>query len=187
MSVSCSLVFTGIMPSRMTVTTLPDRGKIPSTRPMSSRAYSLNIVPFIVDTTGKMAGMDCMMVFLKGERQDSEEKRGEESQNRNSPTFNKRAERDNLNRVHLDEHNLQTAVEQDHKCHLLQTCGVLKTPSWRRKLSNCSLTGPEERYLAPCEAHHWSSMALSASMLTASVAIPWCNRDRHTTSLYGSA
>jgi hypothetical protein len=107
--------------------------------------------------------------------------------NRNSPTFNKRAERDNLNRVHLDEHNLQTAEEQDHKCHLLQACGVLKTPSWRRKLSNCSLTGPEERYLAPCEAHHWSSMALSASMLTASVATPWCNRDRHTTSLYGSA
>jgi hypothetical protein len=128
-----------------------------------------------------------MMVFLKGEKQDSEEKRGEESQNRNSPTFNKRAERDNLNRVHLDEHNLQTAVEQDHKCHLLQTCGVLKTPSWRRKLSNCSLTGPEERYLAPCEAHHWSSMALSASMLTASVAIPWCNRDRHTTNLHGTA
>jgi hypothetical protein len=84
----------------MTVTTLSGRGNIPSTRPMSSRAHSLEIVPSIVDTTGKMVGMDCVMVFLKGERKDSEEKRGEESQNRNSPTFNKCAEPVNIKLVH---------------------------------------------------------------------------------------
>jgi hypothetical protein len=64
-SVSCSLVFTGIMPNRMTVATLPERGCNPSVRTIFLRAYLLSVVLSIVDTKGMIAAMNCVMVFVK--------------------------------------------------------------------------------------------------------------------------
>jgi hypothetical protein len=69
--------------------------------------YPLNVVPSVNNTRGNNTCIECVMVFLKRERERTRRKRGEERKAKIASPELQRAERANLKRVH---HNPQTAV-----------------------------------------------------------------------------